>query len=230
MLDHREIYSRHAARYHQLVSREDYQGNILPALEAIIPLAGLDVVELGAGTGRLTHLLGPKVHSICACDRSAAMLQVARESAGLVERRNWHLVVADHRRLPLAGSTADLVLAGWSICYTVLWHPDTWHRELAQALAEMARVARPGGTLIILETLGTGFRRPRPPAKLRSYYQSLQAAGFATTWIRTDYRFDSNAEAENVVGFFFDESTLSHIEQANQPVLPESTGIWYKTV
>jgi ubiquinone/menaquinone biosynthesis C-methylase UbiE len=229
MLDHSEIYTHHAASYDQLVSREDYQGNILQALEAIRPLAGLDVVDLGAGTGRLSRLIAPAAHSIRAFDRSAAMLQVARESFSDVAGRPWCLAVADHRHLPLAANVADLVISGWSICYTVLWHPDTWQRELTHALDEMARIARPGGSLIILETLGTGSRKPHAPGKLRAYYRALADAGFTTTWIRTDYRFASLDEAESLTRFFFNESTAEQIEVSERPILPECTGIWYKS-
>jgi ubiquinone/menaquinone biosynthesis C-methylase UbiE len=229
MLDHSDIYHHHAALYDQLVSREDYQGNIARELENLGPLAGLDVVDMGAGTGRLARLLAPVASSIVAFDRSAAMLQHARTR---LTRPHCplHLAVADHRHLPLAGRVADLVVSGWSICYTVLWHPQNWQTELARALAEMARVARPGGTLIVLETLGTGSATPYIPEKLRSYYQALESAGFANRWIRTDYRFASLAEAERLTRFFFDQRTTTQIRPGTRPILPECTGIWHKTV
>ncbi len=52
-----EIYARHGERYERLVSREDHEGNILAAIREIRPADGLDVVDLGAGTGRLSCLL-----------------------------------------------------------------------------------------------------------------------------------------------------------------------------
>jgi ubiquinone/menaquinone biosynthesis C-methylase UbiE len=67
------------------------------------------------------------------------------------------------------------VIAGWSICYTVVCHPASWRAALAAALAEMRRVARPGGTIIILETLGTGYETPHPPDSLAEYYATLAA-------------------------------------------------------
>ena len=45
MIDHEEIYRSEAERYDLLVSREDYQGHILPALREIRDLAGLEVAE-----------------------------------------------------------------------------------------------------------------------------------------------------------------------------------------
>jgi len=64
MPEHAEIYSKHADRYDLLVTREDYQQNILRAIKRIRPLGGLDVVELGAGTGRLTCMLAALVTTI----------------------------------------------------------------------------------------------------------------------------------------------------------------------
>ena len=77
MPDYQEIYAQHADQYDQLVSREDYQHNILPALQEIRSLAGLSVVELGAGTGRLSCMLAPLARSLHLLDASQHMLDVA---------------------------------------------------------------------------------------------------------------------------------------------------------
>ena len=58
----KEVYQAHADQYERLVRREDYQNNLLAAIEEYCPLAGLDVVELGAGTGR---------YRLCSGNRSA---------------------------------------------------------------------------------------------------------------------------------------------------------------
>ena len=64
-MDHfRTIYRTRADDYDTLVAREDFQGNLPQALAKIRPWAGLDVVELGAGTGRLTRLLAPAAASV----------------------------------------------------------------------------------------------------------------------------------------------------------------------
>lgn len=232
MLDHRDVYQESAEAYDRLVAREDYQQHILPALNAIRPLAGLDVVELGAGSGRLTCLLAPIVRSILAFDLSPAMLAVARRKLQAGGWTNWRLQEADHRALPLADGVADLAIAGWSICYTVTWYQENeaWRAELGKALAEMRRILRPGGTIILLETQGTGEMTPSPPPHLRDYYAALAAAGFTSSWIRTDYRFMSAAEAETLTGFFFGSDMLARIGAQAQPILPECTGLWRLTV
>ena len=75
----RRIYQTDGDRYEALISREDYQGNIPRAIDEIIHVEGLDVLDLGAGTGRLTLMLAPRVKLIRAFDASAEMLRVCRE-------------------------------------------------------------------------------------------------------------------------------------------------------
>ncbi len=90
MPSEKEVYEAHADQYERLIQREDYQGNILSAIESYCPLDGLDVVELGAGTGRLTRLLAPYVKSIKAFDASAHMLETAAESLREMGVTNWN--------------------------------------------------------------------------------------------------------------------------------------------
>ena len=223
-----EIYSQHADEYEQLVSHEDYRSNILPALNRIRPLAELDVVELGAGTGRLTRLIAPVVKSVRAFDASLNMLQVARAVLERSGHSNWHVAVGDHRCLPVGNRVADVALAGWTIAQLLVWSEPSWQCEADKVLAEMRRVLRPGGTIIILETLGTGYETPHPPDKLTAYYSFLEKAGFSSTWIRTDFQFESVAEAETLIGFFFGPDATQRIVNQN-PIVPECTGIWWSS-
>jgi ubiquinone/menaquinone biosynthesis C-methylase UbiE len=230
-IDYQEIYGRQAADYDRLVTREDYLGNILPRLEAIRPLSGLGVIELGAGTGRLTRLISPCVRTILALDRSEHMLEFARRRSSALGGQSWDAVAADSRRLPLAGGRADLVIAGWSLGHFVGWHERSWRGEIALTLSEMKRMLRPGGTAIILETLGTGHEAPRPPTEgLAAYYTVLEDEhDFSSTWIRTDYQFDSLEEAERLVRFFFGPELAARVAEEELIILPECTGIWWRT-
>ena len=229
-MDLKEIYASRAPEYERLVAREDFAGNILKALQEIRVLAGLDVVELGAGTGRLTCMLAPFVRSIRAFDASDHMLGVAREKLAAGNWQNWQADVAVHSALPVADATADLVIAGWSLVYSAIWAAGDWRTELGQTLAEMRRVLRRGGTIIALETMGTGSTSPHPPADLLDYFSFLKQGGFQTRWIRTDYRFKDMAEALQLAEFFFGAEMLAKISEAEAPTLPECTGIWWLTV
>jgi ubiquinone/menaquinone biosynthesis C-methylase UbiE len=226
-----EIYARHAAEYDALVEREDYQGNLLPALRQAAPLDGIDVVEFGAGSGRLTRLLAPVVRHIHAFDASAHMLSAAEQHLTALGTANWALDVADNKRLPVEDSSADVAIAGWSFGHSIGWFPDSWREEIGAAVDEMTRVLRSGGTAIILETMTTGSETPAPPTEgLATYYAWLERErGFQRAIIRTDYQFESLDEADRLTRFFFGDELAERVRRNNWVILPENTGIWWRT-
>jgi len=230
MPDYFEIYHKHAGQYDLLVSREDYQHNLSKALEKITPFTGLDVVEFGAGTGRLTCMLVPLVKTIRAFDSSQHMLDVAIAKLKRTGSENWQVAIGDHRKIQAKNETADVVISGWSICYLVVGDEETWQVELSRGLAEMGRVLRKNGTLIIIETLGTGCETPAAPPDLKAYYTFLEVRGFLHTWVRTDYLFRDMDEAQNLTRFFFGDEMINRIKSdENGLILPECTGIWWQT-
>jgi ubiquinone/menaquinone biosynthesis C-methylase UbiE len=224
----KQIYAQRAAEYDAMVSREDYQGNLLPALESFAPLAGAQVVEFGAGSGRLTRLIAPLAASVVACDNAPAMLAQARPTLPA----SVAYAVADNRAMPIDSGVADISLAGWSFGHATGWNPTGWAHDIAAMVSEMLRVTRSGGTAIILETLGTGTADPQPPnSALAAYYIWLETVvGFSRRVIRTDYRFESVEEADRLTRFFFGDGLADKIRQDGLTVLPEYTGVWGLTV
>jgi ubiquinone/menaquinone biosynthesis C-methylase UbiE len=225
---HKEVYESHALEYEALVSREDYQGNILRAIRKIIAPDDLDILDLGAGTGRLAGLLAPVARSVMAFDLSAHMLRTAREKLERLSRGDiWLAAAADHRFLPLRSAVADLIVSGWSVSYVVTWYPNTWRREVDAWNNETQRVLRSGGTIILLESLGTGNETPVRLAHLENFYDWLGENGFQDRWIRTDYRFDNLSQAERLAGFFFGDEMKPRIRRDKDITLPECTGVWW---
>ncbi|HSM71673.1 MAG TPA: class I SAM-dependent methyltransferase [Anaerolineales bacterium] len=224
---HRKIYQTDADRYEALVSREDHQGNIMRALEEIVDPSGLDVFDLGAGTGRLTLMLAPRVKSIRAFDISAEMLRVCRERLLASGLSNWDVDVADHRQLPVDDHSVDLVVSGWSVAYLYSWHPDTWQNELEKWLGEMKRVLRRGSFIVLFESLGTGNEMPIELDHLTGYYRWLDESGFQKKWIRTDYKFASVEETEELSRFFFGDELGDTVKKSKWTLLPECTGVWW---
>ncbi len=226
----RKIYQSDGDRYEALISREDYQGNIPRELDEIIKIDNLDILDLGAGTGRLTLMLAPRAKSIRAFDASDEMLRVCRERLIAGGFSNWQVDVADHRRLPVSDSSADLVVSGWSVSYLAVWSPDTWRRELENWLGEMKRVLRQGGHIVLFESLGTGNESPIILEHLKDFYPWLDEVGFQNQWIRTDYKFESIDEAEELSRFFFGEELGDKVRKNNWAILPECTGVWWKKI
>jgi len=224
----REVYDVHADQYERLIRREDYMGNLAREIKKVIAIHGMDVVELGAGTGRLTRLLAPHVRSIYGFDASAHMLAEAARSLRDQGNSNWGNCAADHRRIPLAVASADLVLSGWSFSYLAVWGGTAWERALQEGLDEVRRLLRPGGTFLLIESLGTGVEEPSAPEHLTEYLRWLAESGFERSWTRTDYRFNSLEEAVELSTFFFGEEMGFQVQEHEWLVLPECTGLYWR--
>lgn len=230
MTDHfLNIYRNRANDYERLIAREDYQGNILAKIREVAQIDGADVVEFGAGTGRLTRFLAPHVNSIYAFDFSPAMLGVAQRI--LEHLPNWTLAVGDNRQMPVAPNSADIVIEGWSFGHVMGWFGDGWRPVLDRMLGEMERILRPGGTAVLMETLGTGSEEPGAPhERLALLYKTFEdELGFTRHVIRTDYQFLSLDEAAELTGFFFGGDMAEKVKDNNWIILPECTGLWVRS-
>ena len=110
------------------------------------PLAGADVLEVGAGAAQGGRWCARQGARVLASDLSAGMLRVARriddrdEAAGMTSPGPTAYLQCDGARLPLADSSFDVVLTAHGVLAFV---PDA---ELA--LREWARVLRPGGRCV----------------------------------------------------------------------------------
>ena len=226
MPTHEEIYKTEGDKYEALIAREDYQGNILKTLRDITPLEDRLVLDLGAGTGRLACLLGPHVSRVRAFDISEEMLRVCREKFVASGLTNWQVDVADHRKLPVEDHSANLAVSGWSLSYLAVWNPKTWRAELETWMTEMKRVLKPGSFIVLYESMGTGNESPIKLEHLKDFYPWLDEVGFQHRWIRTDYKFESLAEAEELSRFFFGEELRDKVVQNSWTILPECTGVW----
>jgi len=225
----KEIYNNQAFEYHRMIAREDVEGNLLPAMQRILPLKGKRLLDLGSGTGRIPLLVHSLASQVIALDAAHAMLLEQKDRRAQVQG-HWPLVQGDVRRLPFPAGWADLVTAGWAAGHFCGWYPQTWKEHIGQFVREMQRVVKPGGVLMIFETLTTGSLSPVPPtAKLAAYYQWLERNwGFSRTIIRTDYQFASVEQAVEHTEFFFGSDLAETIRQQGWSRLPEWTGLWHK--
>jgi ubiquinone/menaquinone biosynthesis C-methylase UbiE len=225
MPDHETIYRQQAEQYHELIAKQPALGKIIASIRNY---DHLDVVDLGAGSGRLACELAPAARSLIALDASEAMLRVAASRLEALGLRNWRTQAADHRRLPLPDDSADLIVSGWSISYLASSENSGWEDNLQLVMKEMQRVLRPGGTIVILETLGTGHTSPYPPHFLKAYYDSLKHVyGFSQQWIRLDYTFETAAQAEALIRFFFSDELAAEVAAGQWTIVPECAGIWW---
>jgi cytosine/adenosine deaminase-related metal-dependent hydrolase/SAM-dependent methyltransferase len=138
------------ARFNEWAAHYDSNANPLLSLEhrwlsQMLPdVSGLDVIDLGCGTGRwLKHLQQLSPRSLTGIDRSEEMLARVPRSMDVT------LIKADCASLPLAEAFADVVVASFVISYV---------QDLHVFSRELARVLRPGGLAFISDVDAQTFR------------------------------------------------------------------------
>lgn len=229
-VDHAQIYLRDPLRYDAMVSAEDCDGALPSLLSEIAPtLRGARALELGVGTGRVTRMLLRAGASVRGCEYAAPMLSVAldRLRAEGFSDDVMDLSVGDAYASDFGERWADLAVAGWVFGHALRWHPDDWQQRITRALTAMRRALKPGGRLVVIETLGTGFSEPAPPPGLVGYQRWLETEwGLARHELRTDYRFGSVDEAVGAMGFFFGEAMAAKVREHGWSRVPECTGVW----
>jgi ubiquinone/menaquinone biosynthesis C-methylase UbiE len=139
-------WNRYAPRYDrdmQLFERLQFQGG----REWVCSQATGDVLEVAIGTGRNLAYYPDDVR-LTGIDLSPAMLDIARQRAR-EQGRAVDLGEADAQALPFPDASFDTVVCTLGLCGI----PDD-----RAAIAEMRRVLKPGGTLLLLDHIGSHHR------------------------------------------------------------------------
>ncbi|WP_083527996.1 demethylmenaquinone methyltransferase [Curtobacterium ammoniigenes] len=149
-----------AAMFDDVAARYDVTNDILSAgnaglwrvatVRAIDPQPGEKVLDIAAGTGTSSAAIAKRGATVTALDLSEGMLEVGRSRHPEIE-----FVHGDAESLPFPDDTFDAVTISFGLRNV---------NDPIQALAEMVRVLKPGGRLVVCE-----FSTP-PLALLRMTY------------------------------------------------------------
>jgi ArsR family transcriptional regulator len=104
------------------------------------------LLDAGTGTGRMLELLAPGIKHGVGIDVSPEMLAIARDRLAQARINHCQVRLSDVFRMPFAGGTSD---SGFD---TALFHQVLHYLDdpLA-AVAEAARVLKPGGRVLIVD-------------------------------------------------------------------------------
>ncbi len=144
---HEDAY-RHVARWYDQIFGKMNAGLRGIGLKMFPPRDGMQVLDVGCGTGIQLASYQQAGCRVTGIDASPAMLQVARSRLGT----GASLTLGDAARMPYPDHTFDLVLAA-----TVVHEMAPRDREAA--LGEMKRVLRPGGRILLID-FTSGRARP----------------------------------------------------------------------
>jgi ubiquinone/menaquinone biosynthesis C-methylase UbiE len=135
------VWEKAAATYDRKISGFE-RGFLSGAREWVGSRARGRVLEVAIGTGRSIRHYPPDIELV-GLDLTPEMLEFARGRG-----RDVELVVGDASHLPFDDASFDTVVCALGLCSI----PDP-----AAAVGEMARVLRPGGSLLLLDHIGSSW-------------------------------------------------------------------------
>lgn len=138
-----EYFRQNAKQWDMIRSLHVGDLRVEEAIADLLPSDGVeDFLDIGTGTGRMIALFGERSSRAVGVDTSRDMLTVARSNLENTPLSNWSLRQGDMYELPMADATFSVAVIHQVLHYAE--HPDV-------AIAEAARVLRPGGQLIVVD-------------------------------------------------------------------------------
>jgi ArsR family transcriptional regulator len=120
-----------------------YDERVIEKMSEVAGIAeGSEIADVGTGTGFVAAGLAPRVKRVIGIDNSSSMLRVARGNLDSLGVSNAELLIGDLAGLPLADNSVDAAFANMVLHHAV---------DPAAMLEEMARIVRPGGTIVITD-------------------------------------------------------------------------------
>ena len=136
-------FRNNAAGWDELRALHIADSEVERSLIDLLPEGAIgDLVDLGTGTGRMLTVLCPRARRVVGIDSSREMLAVARANLDRDGLTNAQVRLGDLYQLPLGDCSFDLA---------VMHHVLHYLEDPADALAEAARVLRPGGRLLVTD-------------------------------------------------------------------------------
>jgi ubiquinone/menaquinone biosynthesis C-methylase UbiE/DNA-binding transcriptional ArsR family regulator len=138
-----QYFAAQATRWDQVRSLHLDEAQVESALlEVFGDQPPRSLLDIGTGTGRVLQLLAPRIGFGLGVDLSREMLAVARANLDRTSLRNCQVRQGDMYHLPLPDGSFDA-----ATLHNVLRFAD----DPGAALAEAARVLRPGGRLVVVD-------------------------------------------------------------------------------
>ena len=125
------LSARHPDLYHKFALSSV---GLMNELDKLLDITGLEVIDIGAGTGRITLGAAEKAKKVTAIDAFESVVSFGRELVHRAGFENVNYVRGDSVHLPIADNAMDASICAWAL----INYPEAY------------RVLKPGGFLIDL--------------------------------------------------------------------------------
>lgn len=181
----------------------DPEGLIERTIEALHPLAGADVLDVGCGSGYHLPWFAARARTVVGVEPHEPLLRLASRRVRALDRttrRRVELRRGTAQALPVPDASVDVAHARWAYFFGPGCEPG---------LAELERVLRPGGTAVVVDndatrsTFGGWFRAGLPSYDPWAIERFWSAQGFQRVPLMVRWAMATRADLESVVRIEF---------------------------
>ena len=170
----------------------DRAGKVIDYLQNKLPFG--KILDIGAGNGYTAEKLQHSQRQIIALEPDSKMIDPSKNII-------WVKSVAQN--LPFHDNTFDAIYSTWAFFF-----PDMGEEMVDKGIAEIERVIKPDGKVFIVDNAGNDEFSSFSERYIGNENQDFaywNKKGFKKTIINTHFKFDSVAEAQKLLGFYFGE-------------------------
>lgn len=197
---------------------------LLATLREVAPWDGLDVLDVGCGTGFHLPLFAATARSVVGVEPHADLAALARRRVRGLPTVTVLEGLAE--ALPVPPSSADVVHARWAYFFGPGCEPG---------LAEVDRVLRPGGVAVVIDndasrsTFGGWFRRGYPSVDPDVVERFWSSHGFTRVPVDMGWSFGSRSDLEDVVRIEFAPALAEEIIASHAGLTVDyAVNLWWK--
>ncbi|MGN6517156.1 MAG: ArsR/SmtB family transcription factor [Rhizomicrobium sp.] len=141
------FFKANAADWERIRSLHAPEKDVEAAIAKVLRAQAVDsLLDAGTGTGRMLELLAPEIRHGVGIDVSPDMLSIARDRLARAHIHHCQVRLSDVFRMPFANGSQD---SGFD---AALFHQVLHYLDDPQAaVAEAARVLKPGGRILIVD-------------------------------------------------------------------------------
>jgi len=164
----RSSFTGQSAGYDAFSAAADKQRHLIETVRAV-PVGPADrVLEVASGTGQFARAIAPGAKEVICLDATPAMLRRARAEAERAGIKNLSTVEGLAEALPFEAACFDVVISRLALHH---------FQEIEPPFAEMVRVLRPGGRLVVIDMEAAeeplrerqdGLERSRDPSHVKN--------------------------------------------------------------
>ncbi|MDN5766041.1 MAG: class I SAM-dependent methyltransferase [Humibacillus sp.] len=196
----------------------DREGVIEAAMRSVLDWSGLDVVDIGCGTGYHLPVFAREARSVVGVEPHPPLAALAAERISRMPLCSVREEGA--ASIGVSAASFDVAHARWSYFFGPGCEPG---------LAELDRVMRPGGAAFVIDndatrsTFGRWFRRALPSYDPRAVERFWDRQGWQRERLDIRWTFDTRADFEAVVAIEFASEHADLILEE----FPDATGVDY---